>query len=92
MSTEAVIDIPAGEYQRFRDLIGPDPELPATYQEWLTRRDEKIKALEYAGNVANVIVVTYQHFTKYLEDSGFPPSFFALGAAALSNLREQPSM
>ena len=90
MSTKVVIDIPSDEYNLFLDLIGPDPELPTTYEDWVKQRDQRIKILETNGSVANVVTVTHQHFTRYLQDSGFPPSFFTLGAAALSKLHGQP--
>ena len=90
MSSKPVIDIPSDEYDLFLDLIGSDPELPATYEDWAIKRDEKINNIETHGGVANVVTVTYQHFTKYLQDSSFPPSFFTLGAAALARLHGQP--
>lgn len=78
------IRIRAHEYEDFLRAIPDDKHLPATYDEYLTRRLSESQRLLMKGGRLKEVAVDYKGFEQYCRDAKRKPSYVMLMSYAVT--------
>jgi hypothetical protein len=71
-------------YNAIKAMVGPDTDLPDTFDAWLQRETERMARAEAKGLVAKKAVVDPDKFAAWCRASGVDANDFTLGAFATS--------
>jgi hypothetical protein len=75
------------EYDTVRATIGPDPQYPKTYDEWLQLATKRVANLESGGWTINKVVVEPKEFIRFCDSKGLDRGVAALGLFVASKGR-----
>lgn len=78
-----IVWIEREDFDRFREIIGHDPDFPDTFDDFAKRFDERFAKAESNGFITKKVVAHPDEFASYCAAAGLDHNAVTLGAFAV---------